>query len=529
MFGKRVRPLPLATALVLSTAMTQAVNAEMVTLKSQDSSINITGDLLSFENGSFVVRTDMGDLKISAAAVLCSGPGCPASAATMPDIRFGGSDAIGSGLMPLLINGFATHVNAAAVIGNGPTDTATHAVLMADLAEDQGFGSPMGGIIVTSTVTNDAFRKLLASNVDVGMSSRRVTPEEARELRKAGAGLLIDPGQEHIVAADALVMIVNPNNPVTSISITDIAKIYAGQISNWSQLGGPDLPITVVIRPDSASTNSAFNTRIFGGPPPGTPALLEIAKTNRAAADTVNALDGAIAYVGQAFVRGAKVLPIVNECGISELPDAFAAKTGEYAIVDPLYLYTPATLDSDLVDRFIAYTKSQAADQVIAQGGFVDFGIATRDQGPESPRAVSLANSNTDAFERRIVDELLTKMDGTVRLSTTFRFKIGSTNLDPREVIDLERLVASLAEMPQGTTVRLVGFSDTDGEFEPNLNVSKQRADIVAKALTAAGGDKLSHVSIETLGYGEIAPVACNNSAAGREINRRVEVWVSQG
>ncbi|MEO8531835.1 MAG: phosphate ABC transporter substrate-binding/OmpA family protein, partial [Deltaproteobacteria bacterium] len=428
-----------------------------------------------------------------------------------------------------LIKGFATYLNADAATGNGPDDTANHAVVVAKLVSDQGFGDPIGGIAITSTVSDDAFRKMLAKNIDVGMSSRRITPEEARALKAAGAGLMIDPARETIVAADALVMIVNPSNPVTSISIGDIARIYSGAVTNWSELGGSDLPITVVVRPDSAGTQSAFNERIFGGPAIGAPAVLEVAKTNRAAADSVNAIPGAIGYVGQAFARGAKTLPIVNECGISELPDEFSAKTGEYAIVDPLYLYTPATLDSDLARDFIAYTSSEGADQVIAQAGFVDFGVAMRDQGSDSARAAILANPSGDVFEQKFVADMLARMQGTVRLSTTFRFRAGSTSLDPRGELDLQRLIKALSDMPGGTTVTLVGFSDTDGEFEPNIGVSKKRADIVAKALTAAAGTSLANLTIDTIGYGEIAPVACNNSSSGREINRRVEVWVSQG
>jgi len=524
MSGFDIRRLVSAAALVLAGLGTSAV-ADTITLKSADGTLNVTGELLRFDGGIYSIRTDLGDLRIMASRVTCYGSDCPATGMAIADLRFGGADEIGDGLMPLLTKGFATFINADP--GSESSD-AKHGLYLASFTEDEGFGDSIGGFVVTPTVSSDAFTKLLAKNVDVGMSSRRITPDEARALKASGAGTMVDPSQERIIAADAVVIIVNPSNPISSISIGDLGRIYSGQVTDWSQLGGPELPIKVIAFAEGAGNLSIFNDRIYGGSPPAqAPAI--IVKSNQFAADTVNSLPGAIAYVSQAFTRGAKALPIVNECGISALPDVFSVKTGEYAIQRLLYLYTTAELDNELARRFLDYTTSEGASQVIVQSGFVDFGVAVRDQGADSARAAELATAGGDDFEKKIVANMVENMTGTVRLSTTFRFKPGSTSLDRSGFLDLQRLVKALSEMPAGTRVRLVGFSDADGEFEPNLSVSKSRADIVARALAAEGGDKLGNVTIETLGYGEIAPVACNNTSFGREINRRVEVWISQG
>jgi phosphate transport system substrate-binding protein len=527
MLGFNLRILTSTVALLVAGAASVAV-ADPITLKSADGTLNVTGELLKFEGGVYSLRTDLGDLKITASRVTCEGISCPETGMATADLRFGGADEIGDGLMPLLTKGFATFMDADAGVENADGPTVKHGLFLANFTEDEGFGDSIGGFVVTPTVSSDAFTKLLNGNIDIGMSSRRITPDEARALKAKGAGTMVAPSQERIIAADAVVIIVNPGNPINSISIGDLGRIYSGQITDWSQLGGPELPIKVIAFAEGAGNLSIFNDRIYGGnPPPQAPAI--VVKSNQFAADTVNSLPGAIAYVSQAFTRGAKALPIVNECGISALPDVFSVKTGEYAIQRLLYLYTTAELDNELATRFLDYTTSEGASQVIVQSGFVDFGVAMRDQGADSARAAELATAGSDDFEKKIVATMVENMTGTSRLSTTFRFKPGSTTLDRSGFLDLQRLVKALSAMPSGTKVRLVGFSDADGEFEPNISVSKSRADIVARALLAEGGDKLGNVTIETLGYGEIAPVACNNTSFGREINRRVEVWVSQG
>ena len=163
------------------------------------------------------------------------------------------------------------------------------------------------------------------------MASRRIKPDEARALRDAGAGNMVHPSQEHIVAIDSLVVIVHPENPVGELSLADLAAIYAGRTDNWSQLGGPDLSIRVIDRPESSGTRSVFQSVVFNNPVPQLPGAV-IAESNEDAAAAVNADPGAIAFVGYAFQRGARALSLVNACGIPMSPGAFSARTEEHAL-----------------------------------------------------------------------------------------------------------------------------------------------------------------------------------------------------
>ncbi len=501
-----------------------SVMAQEVTLKSADGTVNLTGQLVKFENGNYTLSNELGELSISASRVRCEGEACPELDTGVADVKLVGSDTVGEGLMPLLMSGYATFLDAELQVEN----TATEGQFVARFIGDQGFGDPAGNYLVTSTASRDAFSGLLEGTGEIGMSSRRITPEEARALRDAGAGSMIDPSQEHIIAVDSLIIIVHPDNPANSISIGDLAKIYSGEYANWSQVGGPDMPINVITRAEGSGTLTVFQSRIFGSNLPPAPAGQVVAGDNNEAAALVNQDPSAISFVSYAFQRGNKALKLINECGIETSPDAFSVKTEEYSIQRRLYLYNRADASGDLVKKFLEFTASPVADQVISQSGFIDFGVISNPQDADSPRAAALSATLADSYEKSVIDEMLGKMTGTERLSTTFRFRAGSTKLDDRGLIDMQRLLEYLKAQPEGTKVTLVGFSDNAGEFDPNLDVAKGWAEIVAKELAAAGGESLVNVSIDATGFGEIAPVACNTSEAGRQTNRRVEVWISR-
>ncbi|MGL4235209.1 substrate-binding domain-containing protein [Tabrizicola sp.] len=497
--------------------------SEEVTLKSADGTVNLVGEFVEFNDDNYVIRTALGELRIAASRVRCEGASCPVFETATANVRIAGSDTVGLGLMPLLMSGYAGYLNAEATI----TNTQVENQILASFIGDAGFGDDLGSILVTATRSGDAFKTLLDGSAQIGMSSRRITPEEARALRDAQKGNMVSIGQEHIIAVDSLVLIVNPANKMEQISIQDLQRIYSGEVTNWSQLGGEDLPITVITRAEGSGTLAVFNDRIFGENAPAANPAFKVVDDNNEVASLVNETPGAIGYVGYAFQRGAKPLVLINECGIPAEPDPFSAKTEEYALQRRLYLYTTADAD-EATKKFVEFTQNEASDAVVAKAGFIDLGIKEREQSMESPRAKALLTADVDDFEGNVIREMLGVMSEFDRLSTTFRFRLGSTSLDERGIADMKRLVDYLAGSPEGTKVTMVGFTDDIGAFESNLALSRERARQVVDEVKAAGGETLAGIEFDALGYGVIAPSACNSSEAGRAINRRVEVWISR-
>ena len=409
MFGKGMTPPQrrTLTAAILAgmSVLPTAVMAEQIALRSDDGAIDFTGDFVRLDDGSYVVRTALGDLRVKADRVGCEGAACPDAGSATADVRFAGSNTFGLGLMPLLLEGYAAHLDAEVSIASTDNE------ILADYVGAGGFGDGIGSFLVNSTLTGDAFEALRSDTAHFGMSSRRIEPAEARTLRNANAGNMISPDQEHIIAIDSLVVVTNPSNPVQKITMAQLRDVYAGRIRNWSELGGDDLPIRVIDRQTDSGTRSAFYDAIFGKNTPSVRvAKAAIAETNSDAARMVNEDASAIGYVGYAFQRGAKPLTLVNECGMSTEPDAFSARVEEYGLQRRLYLYNRAGDLPQEARDFLSYATSEDADAVISKAGFIDLGIKRKAQDLNGPRARMLLDPNVDNYEGGVMRQMLAEM-----------------------------------------------------------------------------------------------------------------------
>jgi len=507
-------------ALGVSIAVTGFAHAQNVTLKANDGSVSVEGELIEFTDGFYQIRTDLGLLRLSAERVTCEGEGCPKIAQVVADLTFTGSNTLGQGIMPLLLAGFASELNAEADVRNGPRP----GTAVAELVADGGFGAILGTYLIESTNSDDAFDALLENRAQIGMSARRITPVEARALRAAGSGNMVDVRQERIVAIDPLTVIVNPANPVDTLKEEDVVRIFSGQVTNWSEVGGPDAPISVFSREPGSATRDFFDEFMMRGAVL-TQSAITVADNNKMAA-AVNEDPNGIGFVGYAFQRGAKPLALHQTCGILSAPSPFTAKTEEYPLDRRLYLYAREDTLTPDAEKFLDFATSPKADGAIAKAGFVNLGIVRRDGPLDAEKAQSLLDAAEDNYERGFIEKLIAERANWNQLSSTFRFSTGSSRLDIRGVADLPRLAEYLAEQPAGTEVAMVGFTDSDGAFEGNMALGQGRAQQVVSELTALAGPQVANIKFQAIGYGELMPAACNDTKEGKRINRRVEVWI---
>ena len=117
------------------------------------------------------------------------------------------------------------------------------------LALIEGFKSVQPGVTVNynGSGSGSGISGVLAGSCDLGLSSRALTDDEKAE----GA-------VENVIAKDGVAVVVNPANPVTELTTEQIAKIFTGEITNWSEVGGEDAEIAVFGRDSASGTRSAF-------------------------------------------------------------------------------------------------------------------------------------------------------------------------------------------------------------------------------------------------------------------------------
>ncbi len=523
--NKQLRATVAGVALAAGLMIPNLVVAEDVTLKSADGTVNIVGEFVGLEDGVYTIRTLLGEMRVSASRVRCEGAACPTFDAGGADVQIAGSDTIGLGMMPLLMSGLASTMDA-----DVETNNVADGESIATLISDGGFGDDIGSYLVSSTSDNGAFNSLLEKRATVGMSSRRITRDEARALRSDGAGSMVSPAQERIIAVDNVVVITHPSNPVDELSKDQLRGIFSGTITNWSQVGGPDQEINVVTRDQGSSSQEYFTTYLFED---NAPNFLPqaIGTDDQKVSNVVYSDRYAIGYVSFAFQRGTNAVNLVNECGISVSADAFTAKTEEYDMTRRMYLYSRADTTDEKTASLLDYATSAQADGVIAKAGFIDLGIqrSSAENAEARSRALKKQLAAYDVgFEGQVAEEFLDLLGKKDRLSSTFRFRTGSSKIDERGRLDMARLIEYLETAPEGTEVTLVGFTDDVGAFEGNRKISEDRAAALQEELIATAAGRLDHIKMASTGFGEIAPATCNASDRGRAINRRVEVWISK-
>lgn len=112
-------------------------------------------------------------------------------------------------------------------------------------------------------------------------------------------------------------------------------------------------------------------------------------------------------------------------------------------------------------------------------------------------------------------------------IAVTFKsdvlFDVGSSAIKPGGMTELNRVAQVLTQYPQ-TTILIAGHTDSTGAEDMNQRLSEQRALSVKNTLVSQGVDGMR---MNTIGFGENKPIADNNSEAGRQLNRRVEITIT--
>ena len=216
-------------------------------------------------------------------------------------------------------------------------------------------------ITISESGSGNGVKSLMNNACDIANMSRFMKPAEFKSCVDKG----ILP-VAHVVAFDGLAVVVNPKNPVKALTVSQIADIYTGKISNWKQLGGEDAKIVVVSRDTNSGTYETFNELVLKKAAITKDA--EYVGSNGQARTRVNTTKNAIAYVGLGFVDDT-VKPLSVE-GI--LPAAKSVSTGKYPVARPLYMFTNGypKMGSD-VYNFVTLHLSKEGREIVSDLGYI--------------------------------------------------------------------------------------------------------------------------------------------------------------
>ena len=224
----------------------------------------------------------------------------------------------------------------------------------------------------------------------------------------------------------------------------------------------------------------------------------------------------------------ADVLVLTGTCGFSLRAGRVTIKTEDYPLTAPMFLYIPARRLPQLAREFLTFTRSPSAQIVIRRAGFVDQApeeLSINQQGDRFANAISLIGTEIILADLK---RLVTVLSPMKRLSTSFRFRAGSSALDAQSLSNVQQLARAIETgVYDERSVTFVGFSDGQGPADGNKRIALRRANTVLAAVKkAAETVDLDTLNISVEAFGEALPMACDDSAWGRQVNRRVEVWV---
>ncbi len=418
-------------------------------------------------------------------------------------LRIHGSNTIGAKLVPALVEGFVKSLGGNSLQWNTGS---SHLEKYAHFTLPDSMNSSV--IEVFAHGSSFAFRDLGNNTCDIGMSSREIKNEEAILLQSRGLGNMMSQSNEHILGLDGLAIIAHSSNPLRTLSIEQVGRIFSGEIVNWKTITGENGTITLYARDTNSGTHETFQhlvlKRIRENHISGDARFFE---DSDELAKSVSGDPSSIGFLGFASAKDNKIIAISDDASDALYANFLTIGSEDYPLTRRLYLYTSSTPENSLVKEFVRFALSDEGQRIVHANKFVDQNVRIE---------------NNPVIPENAPAEYASFVKGAKRVSINFRFLKGKDRLDNKAVADFERLVEYMKENgnPQ---IKLIGFSDTEGTKEESDRLSRERAEIIAMEFKARGINVLQE---NIAGFGSQIAITSNRTPEGRMKNRRVEVWL---
>ncbi|KAA8715004.1 substrate-binding domain-containing protein [Pseudomonas cannabina] len=422
----------------------------------------------------------------------------PVPTGDAPTLRIQGSNTINAELGPALVEGLLR------LQGLQSVQTLPGAALNEQRVTGVAATGQTVSIEVAAHGSGTGFTALKAGKADIAASSRPIKDQEAKEL--AGLGDLKSAAGEQIIAIDGVAVIVHPGNPLRQLDTQQLARIFSGEVRDWSEVGGNPGAIHLYVRDEKSGTYETFKELVLAKYGKNLSSAAVRFESSEQLSDEVSKDPNGVGFTGLPSIRRARAVAIADGESRPMLPTTSLVATEDYPLSRRLYLYVPPAAHQRWAQALVRFAQSPEGQAIVAQEGFVAQTVQALKVQPTAQMP-----ADYQALTRK-----------AERLSVNFRFAQGSARLDNKAQQDLKRVVDYLkANDRLDQHVTLVGFGDAKSDPARAALLSRLRAMAVRRELLKSG------VTFrDILGLGDEMPVATNDIDDGRIKNRRVEVWV---
>jgi phosphate transport system substrate-binding protein len=263
----------------------------------------------------------------------------------------------------------AASASQARYIENKGSDTIVNIALA--WAEKYQADHPDVRISVTGGGSGTGIAALINGTVGIANASRQIKQEEIEQAKVNG----IDP-LEHIIARDAIAVIVHPQNPVSQLTLKQISDIYSGKFTNWKEVGGENRPIVRLSRETNSGTHVYFLETVLRLGNSDDKTLFStntlLLPSSEGIIAEVRQNPNAIGYDGLGYVpHDLKTIAIAErEGGAYVLPSIPTVNDKTYPIARDLYMYTNGQPEG-LLKEYLDWILLDEAQEIVAELGFV--------------------------------------------------------------------------------------------------------------------------------------------------------------
>ena len=484
-------------AVALRPTIAPAASIEYAT---PDGTYAIRGDVTGFDGETLTVQTSAGEIRLPAADITCAGADCPDD--LNPAIMIAASDT-------------RTLSLAQDVLGLSTASSSRYLN-----AENTGASTPSFGLQTNVKIIPAA----LATDGTVIITDA-ISPETTSASGVIGDWLqTTSPSQ--LLTMKAFSVVVGPDVGVESLTESQIAQIFAGEIVNWSEVGGADTDIVLLLTDEGTRLHADIQSVVMQpARKPITPifALMDDVNDIPAAVATTS---GAISMLPSQATESLQTIGVANPCGMPSWPTEFAIRSGDY----PLTLSTLVLYPSELDNTFLHAAFDQAAAHQTAlrtQDGAENSALLHLPEPDKVGRFINLMSDELSDAEKTDAAALVELLIDADQLSITLTDGVLSQTQGAWARAHFVQLRdAILSGAFDGQEIMFLGFS-SDMDTEIARAASLQAANRMMASFTAFAPEAANHdaVQFRASGHVTLGQSACVTHDETQHHVPKIEVW----
>ena len=520
-------------ATLLCTVAPVALTAQDVDLRSPDEFISVEGQIVGYNGVMLRVQTSVGTVSVPASEVICYGPGC---LETLANNDFGLTEDAFQSVVAVTAQELVERSDDMQVAFSDPA----YGTLFTTLAGAFAVGSNSAttaslsstGITMESEFGNETATLTIAdSSGDADIVLETTPLNGTQPIAYSGPeGWAAGNSMSHqMVGLSAYSVMVAPNASINSITMNDLARIFAGEITNWSQIGGADVNILPLQLPADSAMGQEIQALVLGTAGKTVAGNVLTMADEGGIATSINQFPGSISIVSAAGADESLTVPVAGSCGLVVEATPFNIASGDYPLLSTVMANYDNKPQTDLVTEMFDFASAEIAQELIAQEGWVNHSALTQTTTEKNTRLSGLLGASLDDAQRTAAASMFQVLFDADRLSPTM---VGGAVSGPEAAWNRAMMIDLLAVMSDpanaGREFLFVGKGDGTSGSQAAISNSAMAAQAVKDAVAANAADIIASgdLTLSHFGFGNVSPATCVDGQVASSDYTRIEVWL---